>query len=420
MTPETIKYFEEQNIQVHFDTLGKTKALKAAYIDATQKLVDANPTKRSEMVKHACYSQFYSMKQREKLTGFEQFAELDKQYRIENKEYIGENIFRMSNLVDKSHSSGIILPYKTQLGISYEEYNKPILLYLSGGLDSELVARSLIEFGIKFTPVIFNWGNKKGEIVNSNDTQYAVDFCNEFQLTPIVKTVNIDELWISAEFKRLGKSIRILSPQLTTHAYMVELMNSEKPDHIHLLGGEVRYKSNFDEVKTDGFVMPNLVYVTKAMPSSVGTMYATSRTRAFTQLNQINVSAYISVPTVNSSSITYGGAMNFYDNTSGSPSLMQSSSPLISNDANFCRSGYSTSGSRTYTYDGNQPTFGPGSYGNWSYHSDTGMTKTYPAGSFPSAGTYGLFSGNFHLRNENLAEMAIVQSCSFNISIVLT
>lgn len=266
MTPETEKYFEEQNIQVYFDTLGKTKALKEAYIESTQKLVDANPTKRSEMVKHACYSQFYSMKQREKLTGFEQFAELDKQYRIENREYIGENVFRMSNLFEKSEKSSIILPYKTQLGRSFEEYNKPILLYLSGGLDSELVARSLIEFGINFTPVIFNWGNKKGEIVNSTDTQYAFDLCKEFQLTPIVKTVNIDELWLSAEFKRLGKAIRILSPHLTTHAYMVELMNTEKPNHIHLLGGEVRYKSDASKFNDEKFINPNLVYANKINP----------------------------------------------------------------------------------------------------------------------------------------------------------
>lgn len=378
MTPETEKYFEEQNIQVYFDTLGKTKALKAAYIDATQKLVDANPTKRSEMVKHACYSQFYSMKQREKLTGFEQFAELDKQYRIDNKEYIGEDIFRHSNLVDKGHASGIILPYKTQLGISYEEYTKPILLYLSGGLDSELVARSLIEFGIKFTPVIFNWGNKKGEIVNSNDTDYALEFCKEFQLTPIVKTINIDELWTSAEFKKLGKSIRILSPHLTTHAYMVELINSEKPDHIHLLGGEVRYKSDFNDIKTDGFVTPNLVYSTKSMPS-IGTINSSSPIGYSPSLvARVEVERPIISPWP---TIFHGGAIII--SVQGtvlyiSPSLVNST-PSSSYNTAISPVSYTNGGIGSVSN-----VVSPGS--SWN-SSNTTLTVTYPAGYFAALGT---------------------------------
>ena len=59
--------------------------------------------------------------------------------------------------------------------------DKPILIGLSGGVDSEVTARSFLEAGIPFevaiTNVIYN-----DEIVNEHDTQYAVSFANKYNI----------------------------------------------------------------------------------------------------------------------------------------------------------------------------------------------------------------------------------------------
>ena len=122
-------------------------------------------------------------------------------------------------------------------------------------MDSELVAHALLDAGKTFIPVIFQWTNDKGEIQNEFDTDYAMRFCQKYGLTPIIETINIENLWTSTRFRNLSEEFNITSPQLVTHAYMVLRMNDKYPNRCHLFGGEVRYTTDYGWKKDENSAM---------------------------------------------------------------------------------------------------------------------------------------------------------------------
>lgn len=69
--------------------------------------------------------------------------------------------------------------WKNELLITSESIanstNKPIMICLSGGIDSEVLARSFLEKSIDFVAIIIRhtFGT------NEHDIQYAIDFCNQ-------------------------------------------------------------------------------------------------------------------------------------------------------------------------------------------------------------------------------------------------
>ena len=62
-----------------------------------------------------------------------------------------------------------------------EAADKPILLGLSGGVDSEVAARSFIEAGVPFEVVVANVIHD-GTIVNARDTRFAKSFANKYNI----------------------------------------------------------------------------------------------------------------------------------------------------------------------------------------------------------------------------------------------
>lgn len=64
---------------------------------------------------------------------------------------------------------------------------KPIFLGLSGGIDSEVIARTFLKEKIPFTPLIAKFDND----LNQHDIAYAFDFCRANNLTPEVITLDI-------------------------------------------------------------------------------------------------------------------------------------------------------------------------------------------------------------------------------------
>ena len=261
MNNTTVDYFHNLGIDVYFNTLGRTKELVNAYVSDTQSLVEAIDTKQSQFAKAACYDKYYFLPSRKKLTGFENFKKIDEAFRIEQRTNF--NILWVPGKVVNKYIPKIT-DYKTALINSTREFTKPTLLYLSGGIDSELVALAMLDAKTAFTPVIFHWTDNSGKIQNDEDTKFANAFCEKHNLTPINKTVNIEHLWGTAEFKQLVRDLELTSPQISTHAYIVKLMNEELPNHTHLLGGEVRYKSDYEE--QDGTIA-NVVYANKIIPT---------------------------------------------------------------------------------------------------------------------------------------------------------
>jgi len=268
--PKLDTYFEKKGINVRFNTLGNDETLVRTFVSNFQSLVDLSKLKQSNHVKLSCYSNMYTFEPRTKYTGFESLQPLEKSFREKINFFVKDPQFSPLLLIEKSDNKIITENYKDVLKNDLQKIEN-ILVYYSGGLDSELVCNSLIESGKKFTPVIFQWTNNNNDIINQHDLNYAFKFCKEKNLKPIIKTVNLETLWNSQEFEKLAIDTGIISPQIVTYAYIIELMSKEMPNATHLFGGEVRFKSNY--LMDDGS-FANLVYLEKITPSYNGQTYS--------------------------------------------------------------------------------------------------------------------------------------------------
>jgi hypothetical protein len=292
MNPQVKKYFEDKGVEVQFDVLASTDALRKAFIRDTYHIVNESERKSSQFVKHQCFTHYYpQLVNRNKLTGFEVFTGIDREFRNYANNLVTEidmaqaDVFTnektipdmdLSKLMAYASDTADVFPaadvsttqdYLLLLKDELTKFTKPILMYMSGGLDSEFVATAMLEQDIKFIPVIFQWTAASGEIANDTDIALAFDFCEKNGLTPLIETVNIEDLWASDKFKSMIKQVQLISPQLLTHVCMVDHMHELFPQYSHLFGGEVRYTTNYE---ADDGSMWNMVYLTKVTPGYNG------------------------------------------------------------------------------------------------------------------------------------------------------
>ena len=84
-----------------------------------------------------------------------------------------------------------MLPWKEELMIAMEQLvkstDKPIYVLLSGGIDSELVAKLLLKLGVKFKALTL----KHEEGTNEHETRYADWFCKQYKVEQEIVSLNI-------------------------------------------------------------------------------------------------------------------------------------------------------------------------------------------------------------------------------------
>jgi len=106
----------------------------------------------------------------------------------------------------------------------YQEWSsRPLYLSLSGGLDSELIANTFVRNHISFTPVILQVGN-----LNALESWYAEYWCQQHNITPLIKTVTI------AEYEDIVKKYLLIIRN--THQTGI-VSNLYLADEIQVLGG---------------------------------------------------------------------------------------------------------------------------------------------------------------------------------------
>jgi len=247
-------YFLSKNLDVSFNTLGGTDTLVNLFVKENNDIIQNSDRKQSNYSKHRCYDRYYKIEPREKFTGFEKFTKLDNNLRLRMSNYVSG----LSGVVETKlkESKYYFGSYLTELKNSFKKFNNPIL-YLSGGIDSEFVALAMLDAKVQFTPVIFQWIDDKETVHNLHDIVYALDFCNSHNLSPIIRKINIERLWTNPEFELIAKETNISSPQINTYVYMVESMSHEFKNSTHVLGGEIRFKTEYDvnENKFSNFVL---------------------------------------------------------------------------------------------------------------------------------------------------------------------
>jgi hypothetical protein len=157
---------------------------------------------------------------------------------------------------------------------------------------------------------------------------------------------------------------------------MVELMNAEKPNHIHLLGGEVRYKSESSEFNDGKFVNPNLVYMTKSNPGTQS--YTGSSPLTYSSPLTATIGIYAPIK-----SMTFFGEINVVGPTINTAAGPLTSPPIASISDSYQTSatatGFTTGGAGSYS-GSISPTTG------WN-QGNTTVNVSYPVGYFTPLGT---------------------------------
>lgn len=123
-------------------------------------------------------------------------------------------------------SNNIIKSFKEECLLSceiiYEKY-KNINLCLSGGVDSEIMARCFIEKNIPFKVSIMKF-NKN---LNYNDIKYAIDFCEYFNLKYYFLELDIEKFFNDGVHIEYFNNYQCTSPQFATYIWMLSKLNSE-------------------------------------------------------------------------------------------------------------------------------------------------------------------------------------------------
>lgn len=115
--------------------------------------------------------------------------------------------------------------------------DKEIYVLLSGGVDSEIVARSFIEAGIPITCLIARFNDD----MNEHDISYAFDFCDQYNQNYKVIDVDIYDLWTNELYKYASRS-KCISPQLILPMWL-----SDQVDGYTIIGaGECYMVQNSD------------------------------------------------------------------------------------------------------------------------------------------------------------------------------
>jgi len=262
------KYFESKGIKTIFNCLGNNEKLVRAYVGNFRLDADSHKSHNSQHTKVNTYNKMWTIQPRHKMTGFENLKAQDSILRNSLSKYIFESQHSPLFLV-KNDEHDIKLNYKHELIDFVKNIENP-LLYLSGGVDSELVACAMIEAGIRFNVVIFEWINNGNHIINGSEIFYAYKFCKNHGIIPTIKQVNIEKLWESEYFKRLSIETQIQSPHLVTYVHAVKAMSVEYSNATHVFGGEVKFKSNY---KLDNGEDSNLVWLDKLLPAYNGNQY---------------------------------------------------------------------------------------------------------------------------------------------------
>lgn len=264
-------FFNKKGIAVYYNALGATEPLIKSFLSNYKEDIDKTSFKVSSEIKNVIYNKIFPITFRHKKTGFEAVKNLDNKFRDSIKTSIIEPQFSPILLVENQKCDSQV-NYKENL-IDFVKTIKNPLIYFSGGIDSELLLKACISATVNFEVVIFEWFNSDGELLNNYELGYAYAFCKQHNISPIVKQINIEKLWVDKTFVEFAINLQIQSPQLATHAYMIDSMSKEYVDFTHMFGGEIKFKKNY---LMDNGTIANLVYLDKLNPGYNGVTYGVS------------------------------------------------------------------------------------------------------------------------------------------------
>jgi len=106
---------------------------------------------------------------------------------------------------------------KEELQKIFDKLPQDLIVMASGGIDSEVMARLLIEAGKNVTAVAYNL-RYENKTVNEHDIAWVEELSGHCELK--YKYFNLKEFWEGKEFDMIVKNFKCTSPQLPIHLYI--------------------------------------------------------------------------------------------------------------------------------------------------------------------------------------------------------
>jgi hypothetical protein len=165
-------------------------------------------------------------------------------YTIGDKEFgYRENSYEKYNVtigqIDKDHYR--TSNYKQELyrtaDLIYQDYKSDIALFLSGGTDSEIVARNFVDIGIKPKCFVIKFKDD----YNSSDVNEAIGLAAELDLDLNIIDFDVKDFLYSGEATEFGREL-----QCTQITYLMVYHSIKKIGMPSVMGGEVFLKRNIN------------------------------------------------------------------------------------------------------------------------------------------------------------------------------
>jgi hypothetical protein len=165
-------------------------------------------------------------------------------YTIGDREFgYRENSYEKYNVtigqIDKDHYR--TSNYKQELcrtaDLIYQDYKSDIALFLSGGTDSEIVARNFVDIGIKPKCFVIKFKDD----YNSSDVNEAIDLAAELDLDLSIIDFDVKDFLYSGEATEFGREL-----QCTQITYLMVYHSIKKIGMPAVMGGEVFLKRNIN------------------------------------------------------------------------------------------------------------------------------------------------------------------------------
>lgn len=112
----------------------------------------------------------------------------------------------------------------------YKEFGQDLVVFLSGGTDSEIVLRNFLEIGIKPRCAVIKFENNYNEI----DVSQAIDIAKELDVKLDILDFNVKDFYYSGEADEFGQEL-----QCTQVTYLTVYKNILKYGAPAIMGGEL-------------------------------------------------------------------------------------------------------------------------------------------------------------------------------------
>lgn len=136
-----------------------------------------------------------------------------------------DNVFSIKAFPPKGKIETPALEAEKSAFYYYKKYkNKKIILCLSGGLDSEVMAESFLRADVPFSASIWKYKTN----LNMYDIKHAIKFCRQNKIDYEVEECDLESFYSNYHHFYYGIKYLCDSPQVVVHLYLLEKL-SKRP-----------------------------------------------------------------------------------------------------------------------------------------------------------------------------------------------